>query len=450
MPRYSSVFGFSGPIDRLSIRVQLFQKGAQTLDFDRFHQENQIDEKPQKSRLDDVTFGWKQRISQSNRRIFTLSDEDPFPEYLEAFRPPPNEKEPENVKGYEYPVNEFVVLRSTAATRPVVKKSYLLIFARLGSMDVDDPSAVELIARLTATSSNRLIVEPCLDEAQNEGIPLETKFGDYLAKIKIEDRDKDKDSGIDEQIGGRSRKSRVSISSLPEAEHFLAARDGLVESVVNVEIAKAWSLLFEEGLTIDYKIRLPRGVRLKSKNATGRSQRFAADENGNAHFGYCLEFVFETAQTEEVSPILMLKIMAVDYWGRQYIAGYGSAFISFTPGRSKSKIALWRPISHNALYEMFVGQAVDVDYFSLKNPMERAGIDSQPSGIVRIECTCVSQSRHYMARDILYQLKYGSKMADMGLRSDFYQRIIKVLMEFEEARSKLILARAINKKKIKM
>lgn len=36
------------------------------------------------------------------------------------------------------------------------------------------------------------------------------------------------------------------------------------------------------------------------------------------------------------------------------------------------------------------------------------------------------------------------------LRSDFYQRIIKVLMEFEEARSKLIIARAINKKKIKM
>ena len=80
---------------------------------------------------------------------------------------------------------------------------------------------------------------------------------------------------------------------------------------------------------------------------------------------------------------------------------------------------------------MFVGQAIDIDYFGtpqvmqvrstdkisnkyFQTSMERMGRDGQPSGIVCIETTCIAQSRHFMARDILYQLKYGSKMADMG------------------------------------
>uniref|UniRef100_A0A8R1EP04 Uncharacterized protein n=1 Tax=Caenorhabditis japonica TaxID=281687 RepID=A0A8R1EP04_CAEJA len=122
--------------------------------------------------------------------------------------------------------------------------------------------------------------------------------------------------------------------------------------------------------------------------------------------------------------------------------------------RSSSKINLWRPVSHNALYEMFIGQAVDVDYFAMmqknSDPRQRVGVDGQPSGVVEIETFCISQSKQYMASELLYQLKYGSKMADIGLRSDFYQRILKVLMEFEEARSKLIMARALNEHKARL
>ncbi|KAF1763021.1 hypothetical protein GCK72_011286 [Caenorhabditis remanei] len=454
MPRGSSTFGFVGSLDRLSIRVQLFQKGIQSLDFDKFSLENNanvLEEKPTKSRLDDVTFGWKQKVGRaenSNRRIFTLRDDDEFPDYLKDFKPVDDAPKVENKKDSEYPYSDYVVYRKSAATRPIVKKHYLFIFAKLGPMEIEDPSAVELLFRITVTDSNRLTVEPAIDQ---EEIHLETRFGDFTVKMKIEDVEQNSEDQMIEESVGRSRKGRTSVSSIPEAETFVAARDGLVESVVNVSIEKGVSFLFEDGLTIDYKLQMPRGVRLKSKNETGRSQRYAAEETGgNINFGYFLEFVFESKYMDS-QPLLMLRIMAVDYWGRQYIAGYGSAYLSLDPGRSHSKIHLWRPISHNTLYEMFVGQAIDIDYFGTpQTSMERMGRNGQPSGIVCIETTCIAQSRHFMARDILYQLKYGSKMADMGLRSDFYQRIIKVLMEFEEARSKLIMARALNRKKIQL
>ncbi|CAL2035720.1 unnamed protein product [Caenorhabditis brenneri] len=453
MPRGSSSFGFAGSLDRLSIRVQLFQKGIQSLDFDRFTQENNnvINERPTKSRLDDVTFLWKHKVGRpenSNRRIFTLRDDEEFPEYLQKFKPEEDDSKGDTKKSTEYPKNDYVVYRRSSANRAKYKKNYLFIFARLGPMDIDDPSGVELLSRITVTNSNRLTVEPAIDN--EDGIVLETKFGDFIVKIKIEDVEQGAEDQMIEESIGKSRKGRSSVSSIPESETFIAARDGLVETVANVCLVKGVDFLFEDGLTLDYKLQIPKGIRLKSENGTGRSQRFSAEEaGGRIHFGYNLEFVFES-RTTDFHPLLMLRFMAVDYWGRQYIAGYGSTFISLEPGRSKSKIHLWRPISHNSLYEMFVGQAIDIDYFETpQNSLERVGRDGQPSGIVCVETNCVAQSRHFMARDILYQLKYGSKMADMGLRSDFYQRIIKVLMEFEEARSKLIMARAINKKKIK-
>ncbi|ULT99147.1 hypothetical protein L3Y34_000471 [Caenorhabditis briggsae] len=451
MPINSSTFGFAGPLENLCLRVQLFQKGIQSLDFDKFGQENaQIDEKPTKNRLDDVKFGWNDKIGHfenSNSRIFTLHGNEEFPEFLSGYQP----EKPAEIKEIdlkERPGNDYMMWRDTPATRAEIKKQFLYIFARLGPMDIEDPSAVELLTRITVTDLNRITVEPAINQDE---ILLETKFGDYIVKIKIDDKNQGREDQLVEETLGRSRKGRTSVSSIPESETFMAARDGLMESVVNVSLEKGLDFLFDEGLTIDYKLQIPSGISLKSKNPSGRSQRFSAEESGEIiNFGFILEFIFES-RTLDSSPLLMLRIMAVDYWGRQYIAGYGSMYISLEPGRSNSEIHLWRPISHNSLYEMFVGQAIDINYFgTLRNSLEKVGQEGQPSGIVCVQTNCIAQSRHFMARDILYQLKYGSKMADMGLRSDFYQRIIKVLMEFEEARSKLVLARALNKKKIKI
>uniref|UniRef100_A0A8R1I8E6 Uncharacterized protein n=1 Tax=Caenorhabditis japonica TaxID=281687 RepID=A0A8R1I8E6_CAEJA len=236
----------------------------------------------------------------------------------------------------EKPVNEWMIYRRSKAEKPPVKKSYLLIFARLGPIDMDDPSAVELIARITATDAKKLIVEPCYTD--DVGIQMETKFGDFSAKIRIEDREKSKEDGevVGEKIGGdggrKSRRFRPNFTNLPEAEHFVTARDGLIESVVNVSLVKAFDLLFDEGLTIDYQLRIPAGVSLKSENPSGRSQRYSADENGQINLDYILEFTFESPRVD-VFPLFMMRIMAVDYWGRQYIAGYGCAHISLQPGR---------------------------------------------------------------------------------------------------------------------
>lgn len=81
-----------------------------------------------------------------------------------------------------------------------------------------DPSAVELISRITVTDTNRLTVEPAINQADDEGIVLETKFGDYTVKIQIDDVENEKsteDQLVDNKIG-RSRKARASVVSCRE------------------------------------------------------------------------------------------------------------------------------------------------------------------------------------------------------------------------------------------
>lgn len=67
---------------------------------------------------------------------------------------------------------------------------------------------MEFIARITVTDTKQLIVEPALNS--DEGIVLETKFGDFTVKIRFGDKEEDAENKMIEMARG-SRKMRASV-----------------------------------------------------------------------------------------------------------------------------------------------------------------------------------------------------------------------------------------------
>ncbi|CAI5446185.1 unnamed protein product [Caenorhabditis angaria] len=439
-----SVFEFSGPIERIFIRAQLYQIGLPPLDFENFDKSSGKGfQNSEKSRIDDISFGWQQRVPQK-KKLFTLLESDELPSHLNQFKNDGNEDNSGKIAESSKEMatnNDYIVFRKSKIISEQPKNLVMYILANLGSQDLNDPISIHLVATLKICSNSRFSITPRLD--LDHSIKLETRFGDFSVKFKIGDQDTNEDLILD------NIKSRNSITSLVENESFNITKDGFIETCMMLSFDSASELLIDQGLTIEYKLKIPKGIELKSENISGKTHRYSADSQGNLNLSQSFEFCFEQESKLEKNcqPLLMIRVYSIDYWGRQFIAGYGCVYISIDPGRNNSTIHLWRPISNNSLYESFVGQPIDIDYFGLNenNPLLRLAADGQSSGKINISWSCVCQSRKYMARDILYQLKYGSKMADMGLRSDFYQRIMKVLMDFEEARAKLILARAIRK-----
>ncbi|VDN26585.1 unnamed protein product [Cylicostephanus goldi] len=115
--------------------------------------------------------------------------------------------------------------------------------------------------------------------------------------------------------------------------------------------------------------------------------------------------------------------------------------------RTDYRVEFWRPIKAgdkiSELREFYIGQAVDIDFFNWKEEgvISRAGLTTQSSGTLHISITNIVQRRDYMTRETLNQMKYGAMFGRMGMRSDLYWRIMKVLMEFEEAKRQLLNVR---------
>ncbi|CAB3401967.1 unnamed protein product [Caenorhabditis bovis] len=384
----SSIFDFKGSSKRILFRVKLYQKGVPALDFERFAQSDAsvFDETPINSKIDETTFEWLQNDETASNNNNNGTHR--------LFTVTSVDELPDHLKKY-WKVG-------TPWTLPENREKHEIF-----------PSDEHLVFR------------------KNSGVQTATKKSLMFLLARLGSLE-------------------LQYTSIPEAENFAVAPDGFIHTAVNVTLLDGDEFLFDDGLIIDYKLRLPQGVRLVTDNRMGRTRKFSADENHRLHFGEHIELVFEHSSAINEHPLLMLRIFTIDYWGRQHIAGYGSLFISMQPGTHHTTVFCWRPTSKNSLYEYFVGQAIDVDYFGIQenSTLSRVGVDSQSSGQINIAYSCVSQCRQFMANDVLYQLKYGTKMAQMGLRSDFYQRIIKVLMEFEEARAKLLQARALAAKSL--
>ncbi|KAK6052010.1 hypothetical protein COOONC_10485 [Cooperia oncophora] len=91
-----------------------------------------------------------------------------------------------------------------------------------------------------------------------------------------------------------------------------------------------------------------------------------------------------------------------------------------TLSRTDYRVECWRPIKADdpisELREFFIGQAIDIDFFNLKEDgvISRSGLSTQSSGTLHVSVTNVLQRRDYIAKETLNHMKYGAMFDRMG------------------------------------
>ncbi|GMS79359.1 hypothetical protein PENTCL1PPCAC_1534, partial [Pristionchus entomophagus] len=104
--------------------------------------------------------------------------------------------------------------------------------------------------------------------------------------------------------------------------------------------------------------------------------------------------------------------------------------------------------SRSSMREFFIGNARDLtDFFSVdyENPLSRVGVITESSG--RIDCLISSswQSGRFVVDErSLGKVRLGERMHRIGIDFSLHWRIMKALMEFDEARKELMRVRTMS------
>lgn len=153
-------------------------------------------------------------------------------------------------------------------------------------------------------------------------------------------------------------------------------------------------------------------------------------------------------------PHLLCKVVSEDYWQRCFVNGYGQVSLPTTPGKHSLEVFCWRPVNPNnhlaKMKDFFLGQAVDIHSIenqgiidsAIGNTVSNVSILSESSGKLTFTVHCLRQSRQFISKEVLRSLQYGTLLSKVGLSGSLHWRIIKVLMQFEEARLQLIRLRS--------
>jgi len=196
--------------------------------------------------------------------------------------------------------------------------------------------------------------------------------------------------------------------------------------------------------------------------ASGRTQIcFTKEENGNdvAKFSFPVEMVLEFSNKPKDGcpikwPHLLCKVVSEDYWQRCFVDGYAQLSLPTTVGKHSLEVFCWRPTNPNnqlaKMKDFFLGQAVDIHSIEnqgivdsvIGNTISNVSILSESSGKLTFTIHCLRQSRQFISKEVLRSLQYGTLLSKVGLSGSLHWRIMKVLMQFEEARLQLIRLRA--------
>ncbi|CAD6194246.1 unnamed protein product [Caenorhabditis auriculariae] len=446
----STIFNFSGSAQFLTVRCRLVRKGILAEDVPG--RRGDVDPTAFDVIADEMRVSWSassgnspfvQREVSRENRLSVVTDQDQLPDHLKKFGKDSSEDEvarnldPNNWKA-STSTSTVVYKKEFKAPRNPSSRRIVYLLAFLGQQASSETERdLSLVCRLTIIDDSKLIVEPALNP---EGYRLESKFGDYDAQVEI----------CDTEFEEPSTAYRSPITSIAEMETFILPRENITKTTICLTIVEAEKFPFE-GLSFEYEIELPKTAKLLSGSTKGQTHRSFRDQNGLHLFSSIVEVGLECEDSDEW-PLIMFRAESYDGWGRRITAGFGSAHLPVTPGSHKLNLEMWRPLEANdksySLKELFIGSHSNIDYFAM---MKQGGVsqfrlETTSSGLLHLETNVVVQSRRLMARDQLYQLKYGAKMANIGLRSEFYQKIVRILFEFEEARSKILLVRALRNK----
>ncbi|KAK6752144.1 hypothetical protein RB195_003515 [Necator americanus] len=397
------------PAAASNIRVTLAQKGlSETLNGAEDFMES-LASRP----IDELNLQWQQKISphtlnsdidqdtsRKEPRLFTYVDGDELPQQLKIRTNPQSVEATGTRTGYE----------------PYDGRDELVI------------------CRVTLLNDRSIIFEPRLS---HNGYRIQSKIGEYLAMVHVWD---DHFTPIYDQL-----EVMTLAPPIPETQSFELPQEDVTQfvSLMNIDYASDFDY---KTICIEYVAYFPEGTTCTSNNTEGQTSQCSADENSLFHFSIPIEFNFVAPKISTFH--LRFRVRSEDYWGRQYVAGYASLIPLLSPGRTDYRVECWRPIrvgdNASELQELFIGQSIDIDFLNWKEDgvISRAGLTTQSSGTLHISITNIVQRRDYMTRETLNHMKYGAMFGRMGMRSDLYWRIMKVLMEFEEAKRQLLNVRA--------
>ncbi|KHJ89568.1 hypothetical protein OESDEN_10603 [Oesophagostomum dentatum] len=469
-----SVFDFTGSAKMMRLKITLAQKSlSETL-----NTTGNPDESMVSRAIDELNLQWQQKVSPPNEnpnaqdssrreaRLFTYIDGDELPERLRLPSAAQSSDEGSATSAYDKwaahnAVVDLPLRRNHKAIR--CERRVMYVMAYLGSLTSPYNNRDEyVVCRITLLNDRSMIFEPRLS---HNGYSIHSKMGEYLALVQI----------WDDYFTPMYSQYEAMAPPIPEAQSFELPEEDTTQfvSLVNIDYATNFDY---KTIWIEYMAYFPEGTVCTSNNTQGQTAQCTMDElaqdgdwervrfywiseddeTKNGQFNFCTPIELDFTAPKISSFSLRFRVRSEDFLGRQYIAGYASLNPLLAPGsyirsaqfRTDYRIEFWRPIKagdHTSqLREFYIGQAIDIDFFNWKEDgvISRAGLTTQSSGTLHISVTNIVQRRDYMARETLNNMKYGAMFGRMGMKSDLYWRIMKVLMEFEEAKRQLLNVRA--------
>uniref|UniRef100_A0A9J2P2R2 Uncharacterized protein n=1 Tax=Ascaris lumbricoides TaxID=6252 RepID=A0A9J2P2R2_ASCLU len=356
--------------------------------------------------------------------------------------------------GGRNPVIDLPVKEHMMKSRSIYRQTKtMFIMAYLGPFDKDsesyDPNDDQVICKITAINEKTIIFEP---DAASDSIRLESRYGIYSASLSIDGTKFDEISLMEQEDDW--------IQSREGSSTFDVVEEGAMKLDYLIQIERAMGFP-HDGLYAEYKVELPGAlVPTGVQTMGGRTQIAYSNENDVATFAHLIPLSISTGrsdtETEFFMPRVLLRVCAESAWGRHYVDGYGVASLPIMPGRHEITVNCWRPVNRMsrkaALQERFVSQAVDVKSFEeccFKNPLATMGkrtswigLTAETSGELQLKVDCIVQSRLFISQEHLRQMKYGTMMNRFGLHSNIHWRILKALLDFEEAKKHLLQVRS--------
>ncbi|VDD86106.1 unnamed protein product [Enterobius vermicularis] len=301
----------------------------------------------------------------------------------------------------------------------------MYLMAYLGPLHCDresyDTNDEYVICKITVINNRIITLEP---DVASSSVTLQSRYGNYLATVSIEDANFD-----------------------------------LIPSTIDEEVSCKKALNFpHDGLYVEYKVEVPDEISVDGgtkEGSTNISVTKSIDGNDVAVFSHTFSVYMRTRAKSFGEnfcfPRILFRICSEDYWGRYYVDGYGFTPLPISPGRHALNITCWRLVNtlsrKAALYDYFVAQNNDVDTLQIcglpnalaqGSKLSRIGLTTTSSGQLVLNVTCILQSQDFISLQLLQQMKYGLAMQRIGLNPNLHWKIIKVLIDFENAKSQLM------------
>ncbi|CAJ0587777.1 unnamed protein product, partial [Mesorhabditis spiculigera] len=487
----------------MKVRVTL-HSGSKLQNLPSFHEyvaENARGGPDEENKLvDQIQFSWGQKVEpkaesgvvpqrteepsvRTDPRLFTLTNKEMWPEHFRHLRPSSDDEKtpksrPDSKTLPRSGVRRITPIEAWNRENPIVdlplskerrdipfKEEAMLVVVRSTALGSERATSMEESPVCTIGFRNRsLIFSPPLTKT---GYKLDTWNGPLTATVTV----------LDEEFTDILQESPAGEMENLSEESFYLPTGQLVQYTYFVELSEAINFP-RDPLFVEYSVKFPAHLRKEPNDMM--SDKILADDDpriGTVHGTSAnafanrrgrnrvavLNHLFEVsfsydptmAMTTDHSvwwPTIMFRVMSRDFWGRSFSLGYGSIQLPVQGNTHRLEVPIWRLKSGSdnfaQLRELLVGDPISLtDYFGTMalNGSSRAGLDTEGAGSLIVNVSRLVQSRAFVSSEMMNRLKYGSRLNKIGLDSSLHWRIMKVLMEFEEARRELLRIRAKHK-----